>query len=105
MPSTCRAYLVIFAILASAFLTLHPYLDEAGLCGAGGCPEASQSSSHTAHSTSFTTACLAAVLAASGAAALAFAPFFVSLRAADHRRPVEAYLSLDTPPPQVSPNR
>jgi hypothetical protein len=90
-------------VLVAAFMSLHPYLDEAGLCGLGGCPEASQVS-NTAH-TSFSTVCLVAVLAASVAGVLAFASFFDRRRVDDHPWPIEAYISLDPPPPRISPSR
>lgn len=90
----------LLAVMVGVFVILHPYLDEAGLCGLGGCPEPSQSSSHAAHSGGFSTACMAAVLVASGTAAFAFASLFGGRRIADHRRPIETYLSLDTPPPR-----
>jgi hypothetical protein len=98
-----RAHLVVIMVLVTAFVALHPYLDEAGLCGLGGCPEASQSS-HAAHS-SFSTICLVAVLATSAAGVLDFASFFGRRRVDDHPRPTEAYLSPDPPPPRVSPSR
>jgi hypothetical protein len=105
MVLTARhTYLLALAMLVAAFVALHPYLDEAGLCGFGGCPEASQQSSHAAH-TSFSTTCLAAVLAASGARTLAFASFFGRRRGTDYPRPTETYLSLDPPPPRISPSR
>jgi hypothetical protein len=94
--------LVALAVLVAAFLVLHPYLDEAGLCGLGGCPEASQSS-HGGHA-GFSNTCLVAVLA-TFPAALAFASFFGRRRAADHPRPIEAYLSPDPPPPRLLPSR
>ncbi len=98
-----RAHLVVIMVLVAAFVALHPYLDEAGLCGLGGCPAASQVS-HAAH-TGFSTICLVAVLAASAAGVLAFASFLGRRRADDHPWPTEAYLSPDTPPPRVSPSR
>jgi hypothetical protein len=97
-----RAHLVVIMGLVAAFVALHPYLDEAGLCGLGGCPEASQVS-HTAH-TSFSTICLAAVLAASAVGVLAFASFYRRRRVDDFPRPTETYLSPDPPPPRVSPS-
>lgn len=100
-----RSYFVFaLAVLVAAFLALHPYLDAAGLCDLGGCPEASQSSSHAAHGMGTSATCLAAVLVASGAAALAFASLLGRRRVADQHRPAEAYLSPDTPPPQILPS-
>jgi hypothetical protein len=95
-------FLVTLAVFVAAFMTVHPYLDEAGLCGLGGCPEASQSS-HAAHS-GFSTTCLVAVLAASSAA-LAFAPFFGRRRTTGHPLLTEAYLPPEPPPPRVAPSR
>lgn len=97
---TRRTYLVALAVLVAAFLMVHSYLDGAGLCGLGGCPEPSQSSSHAAHGGAFSTACMAAVLVASGIAALAFASLFGGRFVGDYWRPVETYLSPDPPPPQ-----
>ena len=98
---------LVLVVFVAAFLTFHPYLDEAGFCGAGGCPEASQSShaSHAGTSAGFSAACLVAVLVASGARALGFVGSSGRLLVADHRRPPEAYLSLDTPPPKLLPGR
>jgi hypothetical protein len=93
--------LVALAILVAAFVALHPYLDEAGLCGLGGCPDASQSS-HAAHG-GFSTACLVAVLVASPAA-YAFASSLGRRRAYDQPGLTETYLSPDPPPPRVSPS-
>ncbi len=97
-----RAHLVALVVLVAAFVALHPYLDEAGLCGLGGCPEASQFS-HTAH-TSFSTACLVAVLVVASTA-LAFTSLFGRRRTTNHPLLTEAYLSPDPPPPRVSPSR
>ena len=92
--------MVVLTVLLIVFVMLHPYLDGAGLCGLGGCPEPSQSSSHAAHGGGFSTPCTTAVLVVSGTATFAFATLGGRRRIVDHRRPVEAYLSLDTPPPQ-----
>jgi hypothetical protein len=86
-------------LLVAAFVALHPYLDEAGLCGFGGCQEASQFS-HATHA-SFSTTCLVAVLVASSTA-LAFVPFF-GRRTTDHPLLTDAYLPPE--PPRVSPSR
>ena len=94
-----RAYLLTaLAVFVFAFASFHAYFDAAGLCGLGGCPDAS----HTAdgsHGAGFSTACVAAVLGAS-LAAHAFASFF-GRRATEQRRPSATYLSPDTPPPRV----
>lgn len=92
--------LIALAVVVVAFVVAHPYLDGAGLCGAGGCPEPSQSSSHAAHA-GFSAVCMAAVLVASGTSVLAFASLLGRRFIGDHRRLVETYLSPDTPPPQV----
>ncbi len=99
--SSRRTYfLVALTVLVVVFVSFHPYFDAEGLCGSGGCPKPSHSS-HATHSISFSTVCLAAVLVTSDAAALTFASFFKRLRAANHRRPSETYLSPDAPPPQI----
>jgi hypothetical protein len=97
-----RAHLVALVVLVVAFVSFHPFLDEAGLCGVGGCLEASQSSP-AAH-VGFSTACLFAVLAALPAA-LAFAPFLGRRRADYQPGPTDTYLSPDPPPPRVSSSR
>jgi hypothetical protein len=94
--------LVALAVLVAVFVALHPYLDEAGLCGLGGCPEASQGS-QSAHASS-STACLLAVLVASPTV-LALASFVGRRRTTDHPLLTEAYLPLEPPPPRVSPSR
>ena len=93
--------LAAFVVLVAAVLASHPYLEEAGLCGHGGCPEASQSS-HATHATHAgpSGACLAAVLAAAGASVPAFFAFLKG-RAVRQRRPAEAYLVPEPPPPRV----
>lgn len=91
--------LVLLTVLVAAFVALHPYLDASGLCGSGGCQEASQSS-HAPHAGFFSAACVGAVLVASVAAAAS--PFVASSgrrRIAGLRRPVETFLAPDTPPP------
>ncbi len=96
MSYSRRVSLVLLTSLVAAFVALHPYLDPSGLCGSGGCPEAS--SSHAAH-TGFSNLCLGAALVASVAAASSFAPPSEGRRVADHRRPVQAFFAPDTPPP------
>ena len=98
MPSVRRA-LVALVVVVGAFLASHPYLEEAGLCGHGGCPDASPSS-HVSH-VGPSGACLAAVLVA---AAVAGPAFFAALGlggAASQRRPSETYLPPEPPPPQA----
>ena len=105
MPSLTlhRTYLLVLAVLVAALVALHPYLDEAGLCGLGGCPDASQSS-HEAH-VGFSTTCLVVVLVGFSVLPSASAAFFGRRRAADPLRPTEARLSPDPPPPRVSLGR
>ena len=95
-----RALLVAAVVLVATFSTSDPYLEGLGLCGHGGCPEASQSS-HIAHSGS-SGACLAAVLVAAGVAGPAFFAGLGLGRATRQQRPSEAYLPPDPPPPRVS---
>ncbi len=95
-----RAYvLVALAVFVFAFASFHPCLDAAGLCGLGGCPDASQPS-HVSQVAS-PVVCLSAVLAAAGAAAPAFYPSLVLLRAVRQRRPAEAYLAPEPPPTRI----
>lgn len=93
-----RTRMAALLVVMAAALLASPFLDEVGLCGHGGCPEASQST-HAAHA-GLSGACLAAVLVAAGAAAAAF---FASLRGrlpARQQRPTEAHLPPELPPPQ-----
>ena len=99
MPFARRALLVLLVVAIAAFSSSDPYLEGLGLCGHGGCPEASQSS-HVVHSGS-SGACLAAVLVAAGVAGPAFFAGLGLGRATRQRRPAEAYLPPDPPPPQV----
>jgi hypothetical protein len=99
-----RAHLTMaLTVLVVAFVSFHPYLDQADLCGLAGCPEVSQSA-HGPHA-GFSTACLVAVLAASGARALAGTSFFGRRRADDYLRPPETYLAPAPPPPRVFQSR
>lgn len=93
--------LVLLTVLVAAFVVLHPYLDASGLCGSGGCQEASQAS-HAPHA-GFSNLCLGAALAASVAVASSFAPSSGGRRVADHRRPVQAFFAPATPPPRPLP--
>jgi hypothetical protein len=100
MPSLTphRTHLLVLAVLVAAFVALYPYLD----CDAGQCPEASHLS-HTSSAGPLAT-CLVAVLA-STTATLASAPLFKGRRADRRRRPAEAYLSPDPPPPRITLSR
>ena len=94
-----RMQLAAFVVLVAAVLASHPFLEEAGLCGHGGCPEASQSS-HVTHAAP-SLACLAAVLVAAGAAAPAFFASLGGRRPVRQQRPTEAHLPPEPPPPQL----
>lgn len=100
MSYSHRVSLVLLTSLVAAFVALHPYLDPLGLCGSGGCPEAQPS--HAAH-TGFSNLCLGAALVGSVAVASSFVPLSGGRRAADHRRPVQAFFAPDTPPPRPLP--
>ena len=91
------ALLATSVLLVFVFLVSHPYLEGAGLCDDGGCPPATQLS-HATHAES--SGCPAAVLAAAGAAAPALFAFVGCRRAARERRPLEAYLPPEPPPPR-----
>lgn len=94
------ALLAASVLLVVVFLVSHPYLEGAGMCDHGGCPPATQLS-HATHADPSST-CPAAVLAAAGAAASAFFAFVGCRRAAHQRRPLEAYLPPEPPPPRLS---
>ena len=88
---------VALAVLVVAFVSLYPYLDSAGYCDRGGCPEMAQLS-HAHHADSPAPGAVA-VLAASGAAAAALAS--ASRRwVTEHRRPAEPCLPPEPPPPR-----
>ena len=92
--------LVSVAVLVALFGMLHPALDAAGLCGSGGCPEMMESSGgHTG----FSLSCIAAVVSAFSVVAFAGALFSLGRRPTNHSRPHELYLTLDPPPPRLSP--
>lgn len=92
-----RTRMAAVVVMVAALLA-SPFLDEVGLCGHGGCPEAFQSS-HAAPAGP-SGACLAAVLVAAGAAAPAFFASLGGRRPARHQRPPEAHLPPESPPPQ-----
>ena len=93
-----RTRMAALVVMVAALLA-SPFLDEVGLCGHGGCPEASQSS-HAAHAGA-SSACLAAVLVATGAAASAFFASLGGRRPVRQQRPAEAHLPPELPPPQL----
>ena len=97
-----RTYLVVLAALVVMFVTLYPYLGLMYHCGDHGeeCPYAMQSS-HTT-SAGFGTTCLSAVLVVSSVAVLALAAFRGRRIIDNYTRPANIFLSLDTPPPQLS---
>lgn len=100
LSTSRRAYApVALAVLVAAFVALYPYLDGAGLCVAGGCPEAS---GH-AQAAGFSAVCLVAVLAASRLATAAPSIPFLARRTARPCRPREAHLPPETPPPRTLP--
>ena len=94
--SALRMLLVVLVVVVAAFSSSDPYLEGLNLCGHGGCPEAS----HVAHSGSSGT-CLAAVLAAAAVTGPAFFAALGLRRATRQRRPAEAVLAPDPPPPRV----
>ena len=94
------------AVLVAAFVSLHPYLDPAGLCGSGGCPEPSHPShsSHAAHAKPSDT-CPLGALVAPGATPFALAAFLGRRGAGDRPRPAGPCLPPDTPPPKAPAGR
>ncbi|QIN85357.1 hypothetical protein GBA63_21820 (plasmid) [Rubrobacter tropicus] len=96
MRSAMRALLVLLVVAIAAFSSSDPYLEGLGLCGHGGCPEAS----HVSHVGS-SGACLAAVLVAAAVAGPAFFAALALGRAGRERRPAETFLPPDPPPPRV----
>ena len=93
-----RTRMAALVVMVAALLA-SPFLDEVGLCGHGGCPEASQST-HAAHAGP-SGACLAAVLVAAGAAAPALFASPGGRRPFRQQRPTEAHLPPESPPPQL----
>ena len=93
------ALLAASVILVVVFLASHPYLEGAGLCDYGGCPPLTQLS-HATHAEP-SSSCPATMLAAAGAAAPALFALVGCRRAARERRPLEAYLPPDPPPPRL----
>lgn len=98
--------LIALAIVVFAFGSLDPYLDAASLCGLGGCPIPVQSSDVApgGANTGFSGACMVAVLAFFLAAS-GFARSSGDGRAADQRRPSDAHLPPETPPPRLPESR
>ena len=88
---------VALAILMVAFVSLYPYLDSAGYCDRGGCPDLAQLSH--AHPADPPAPGAVAVLAASGAAAAALASA-ARRWGTEHRRPAEPCLAPEPPPPR-----
>ncbi len=93
-------YFFALATLVATFVALYPYLGNVGMCEAGECPYAAQSSSHTA-SAGVASVCVSAVLLAFPAV-LAFALLRGRRLPAGTSRPMQLYLSPDPPPPRLS---
>jgi hypothetical protein len=91
--------LIAFAFLVAAFVALYPYLDSAGMCHSGECPQVVHSAS-----SGFSTLCLIA-------AVLVVVPVLRAVSAFDWRsatsdlRPIQVLSSPDPPPPQLLPSR
>ena len=101
MLSVRHTFLVLLAVLVAAFVAFYPYLAGMEMCGVGECPYVARSY----HEGSAGPApCVSAVLAASSAAVLAFVAFRRHRVGTDASRPTEVYLSLDPPPPRLSPS-
>lgn len=102
--------LVALAIVLFAFGTLDPYLDAEGLCGFAACPKPAQSmdvtpgGANSGANGGFSGACLVAVLAFF-LATPAFIRSSGGGRAAEDRRPADAYLPPETPPPRLLRSR
>lgn len=93
---TRRPHLVALALLVAVFVAFYPYLEPAGSCGAGGCPQLSQA--HAPSSPNLPAGDIVAVLAAPASVATLRAAGF--LRPASDRHPEEVHLSPDSPPPR-----
>ena len=93
-----RTYLIVLAVLVTAFVALYPYLGTMEMCDSGECPYAAQSSSHTS-SAGLASVCMSAVLSAFPAL-LAFALFRGRNLPTGDSRPMQLYLSPDPPPPR-----
>lgn len=98
-----RTYVLALAILLVTFVALYPALDPMGHCDQGECPNAAQSSPMS--SAGLATMCVSAVLAASSVMVLALAALRGRRIVTAESRPEDAFLSLDTPPPRLSPIR
>jgi hypothetical protein len=86
-------YSIVVVVLVTAFVALHPYLGPLEFCGPGGCPHTVE-----AHGASHIDPVGGAAVMVMPIAALAFHP-------SSDRRPEEAYLSPEPPPPQLVSDR
>ncbi len=93
-----HTYLLALAVLVAVFVVSYPYLGAMGMCDSGECPYAAQSSSHTS-SAGLVSVCISAVLSAFPAV-LAFALLRGRRLPASASRPMQLYLSPDSPPPR-----
>lgn len=91
-----RYLYVMAAVLVAVFVALYPYLDVAGYCDDGGCPEITQISASSSPDlptagvlVSLVGACVAMMLVAG------------SLRSGSERPPNEVLLSPESPPPRL----
>jgi len=98
-----RTYLILLAILVSAFVSLYPYLGAMEMCHSGECPYAAQSSIQSSGAfTSLAGLCLGAVLAVSSTGILGLATLRGRRLFDERSRPTQFYLSPDPHPPQFS---
>jgi len=98
-----RTYLILLAILVSAFASLYSYLGAMEMCHSGECPYAAQPSTQSSGSfTGLAGLCLSAVLAASFGGLLGLATISGRRLFDERSRPARFYLSLDPPPPRFS---
>gem|GEM_PF-1598044 len=98
-----RTYLILLAILVSAFVSLYPYLGAMEMCHSGECPYAAQSSTQSSGSfTGLAGLCLSVVLAASSAGLLGLATIRGRRLFDERSHPARFYFSPDPPPPRFS---
>lgn len=101
-----RTYLILQAILVTAFVSLYPYLATMEMCHSSECPYAAQSSTQSPMgSAGIGGLCLGAVLAVSSTGVLAFRALHGRRVISNDARPGDIFLSFDPPPPQLSPSR
>lgn len=85
---------MVVAVLVAAFVALYPYLEVAGYCGDGGCPEIVQISASSSPELP-TAGVLTSLVAA------ATIPAATMRRSHSDRRPEEIRISPETPPPRL----